>query len=135
MRSMLVLAVLSALATDCVSQSKYNELAAEAQNLDTRLKDEKQTREALEAKVKQLEEQNAALERDKEALSSRLTTSESCLTAAERHALEQRNIQLTTLNDELAKSTRKLAEATGAFVYRARALAMAAALFGSRRGY
>jgi chemotaxis protein MotB len=114
MRSILALTLLTALAaTGCVSQSKYNELAAEAQNRDTRLKDEKQAREALEAKVRQLEEQIAALEREKEALDSRLTTSESRLTAAaaERHALEQKNLELTALNDELAKSTRKLAEA------------------------
>jgi chemotaxis protein MotB len=113
MRSMLALATLAALATGCVSQSKYNELASENENLDTRLKDEKGAREALEAKVKDLEEKLAALERDKEALTSRLTTSESRLTAAaaERYALEQKNQELTALNDELAKSTRKLAEA------------------------
>lgn len=114
MRSKLVLAALTAItATGCVSQSKYNELSAEAANLDNRLKDEKGAREALEAKVRQLEEQVAGLERDKEALTSRLTTAESRLTAsaAERHALEQKNLELSALNDELAKSTRKLAEA------------------------
>jgi chemotaxis protein MotB len=113
MRSMLVLAMLTALATGCVSQSKYNELSAEAENLDTRLKEEKAAREAAEAKVRELEEKIAALERDKEALTARLTTSESRLTAAaaERYALEQKNLELTALNDELARSTRKLAEA------------------------
>ncbi len=88
MRSMLALASLAALAaTACVSQGKYDELALEAYNLDTRLKDEKGAREALEAKVKDLEEKIAALERDKEALTARLTTSESRLTAARRRAL------------------------------------------------
>ncbi|HYH99432.1 OmpA/MotB family protein [Hyalangium sp.] len=113
MRSMLVLATLAALTSGCVSQSKYNELSAEAENLDTRLKEEKGAREAAEAKVRDLEEKVAALERDKEALTSRLTTSESRLTAgaAERYALEQKNQELTALNDQLAKSTRKLAEA------------------------
>jgi chemotaxis protein MotB len=114
MRSMLALASLAALtAAGCVSQSKYNELASEAENLDHRLKDEKGAREALEAKLRALEEQLATLEKEKEALNSRLTTAESRLTAsaAERHALEQRNLELKALNDELAKSTRKLAEA------------------------
>ena len=114
MRSMLALASLMALAaTACVSQGKYDELALEASNLDNRLKDEKGAREALEAKVRQLEEQVATLERDKEVLTARLTTSESRLTAsaAERYALEQKNLELSALNDELAKSTRKLAEA------------------------
>ncbi len=113
MRSMLALAALAVLATGCVSQSKYNELVSENENLDNRLKDEKGAREALEAKVKDLEEKLAAAERDKEALNARLTTSESRLTAAaaERYALEQKNQELTALNDELAKSTKKLAEA------------------------
>lgn len=114
MRSMLALTLLAALAaTGCVSQSKYNELASQAQNLDTRLNDEKGAREALEAKVKELEEKIATLEQEKEALNARLTTSESRLTAAaaERNALEQKNAELTALNDELAKSTRKLAAA------------------------
>ncbi len=114
MRSTLALAALATLvASGCVSQSKYNELAHEAENLDNRLKDEKGAREALEAKVRALEEQIATLERDKEALSSRLTTAESRLTAsaAERYALEQKNAELSALNDELAKSTRRLAEA------------------------
>lgn len=113
MRSMLALAAAAALATGCVSQSKYNELSAEAENLDTRLKEEKSARELADAKLRDLEEKNAALERDKEALTSRLTTSESRLTAAaaERHALGQKNIELSALNDELAKSTRNLAEA------------------------
>jgi chemotaxis protein MotB len=113
MRSVLVLAALAALVAGCVSQSKYNELTAEAENLDNRLKEEKRAREALEAKLKELEEKNAALEKDKEALDSRLTTAESRLTAnaAERHALEQKNLELSALNDELARSTRKLAEA------------------------
>ncbi|HVG61191.1 MAG TPA: OmpA family protein, partial [Hyalangium sp.] len=116
MRSMLALAALSVLATGCVSQSKYNEMAAQAQNLDTRLQEEKQIREAAEAKVKELQEKIATLEQEKEALDSRLTTSESRLTAAaaERNALEQKNAELTALNDELAKSTRKLAEAKAA---------------------
>jgi chemotaxis protein MotB len=113
MRSMLALATVATLATGCVSQSKYNELASENENLDSRLKDEKGGREAAEAKVKELEEKVANLEQEKEALTSRLTTSESRLTssAAERHALEMKNAELSALNDELAKSTRKLAEA------------------------
>jgi len=114
MRCMLALASLTAFAaTACVTQGKYDEMALEASNLETRLKDEKGAREALEAKVKDLEEKIAAAERDKEALTARLTTSESRLTAsaAERYALEQKNAELTALNDELAKSTRKLAEA------------------------
>ena len=45
MRSMLALATAAALATGCVSQSKYNELSAEAENLDNRLKEEKSARE------------------------------------------------------------------------------------------
>jgi chemotaxis protein MotB len=110
MRSMLALATLAALATGCVSQSKYNELSSEAENLDNRLKEEKGAREALEAKVKDFEEKLAALERDKEALTSRLTTSESRLTAsaAERYALEQKNLELSALNDELSEAKEAL---------------------------
>ncbi|SET78881.1 OmpA/MotB family protein [Stigmatella erecta] len=118
MRFKLALAALTVLTTTsgCVGKGKYNALAAEAENLDTRLKEEKSAREAQEAKVKELEEQRATLEQEKEALSTRLATSESRLTAsaAERSALERKNEELKALNDELAKNSRRLAEAKDA---------------------
>ena len=101
------------LATGCVTQGTYDKLAVEAAQLDERVKEEKEARESLEAKVRMLEERVAGLEQEKEALTSRLATSENRLTAsaAERRALEQKNLELSALNDALARSTRKLAEA------------------------
>ncbi len=116
MRLMLALLPALALATGCVSQGKYDKLMAEAQQTEGSLKEEKSAREALEAKVRSLEEQVAALGQEKDALTARLATSENRLTtaSAERRALEQRNQELAALNDELARSTRKLEEAKAA---------------------
>jgi chemotaxis protein MotB len=102
-----------ALATGCVTQGKYDTAMQRAQSLEEQLKEEKGARAAADEKVRQLEEQVKGLERDKEALSTRLNTSEARLTAgaAERRALEQKIVELTALNDELARSKRKLAEA------------------------
>jgi chemotaxis protein MotB len=104
---------LAVLATGCVTQGKYDKLALEAENMEQRIKDETGARESAEAKVRMLEEKVAGLEQEKEALSARLATAESRLTAnaAERRNLEQKNLELSALNDELARSTRRLAEA------------------------
>jgi chemotaxis protein MotB len=113
MRLKLALLSALALATGCVTQGKYDKLAADAQQTEARLKDEQGAREALEAKVRALQEQAAALTQERDALAARLATSENRLTtaAAERRALEQKNLELSALNDELARSTRKLQEA------------------------
>ncbi len=106
-----------ALGAGCVTQGKYDTAMRDA---ETQLQAEKAAREAagqkageLESQVRALEEKQAELEREKAALDKRLLTAESGLTAgaAERRALEQKNAELTALNDELARSKKKLTEA------------------------
>lgn len=106
-----------ALGAGCVTQGKYDTAMRDA---ETQLQAEKAAREAagqkateLEAQVRALEEKQAELEREKAALDKRLLTAESGLTAgaAERRALEQKNAELTALNEELARSKKKLTEA------------------------
>ncbi|MCP3102061.1 OmpA family protein [Myxococcus sp. K15C18031901] len=115
MRTRLILGTLVALSlsTGCVSQGKFDAKALEAEQLTKGLTDEKGAREAAEAKVKELEERNATLNQEKEALTTRLNTSESRLTAnaAERRALQEQNAQLAALNEELARNSKKLAQA------------------------
>ncbi|HZI09321.1 MAG TPA: OmpA family protein [Myxococcus sp.] len=113
MRIRLVLAVLLALSSGCVSQGKFDAKALEAEGLAKGLNDEKGARAAAEAKVKELEERGAALTQERDALSARLTTAESRLAAnsAERRALEEKNAQLAALNEELARNTKQLAQA------------------------
>ncbi|MBU8898716.1 chemotaxis protein MotB [Corallococcus sp. H22C18031201] len=113
MRTRLVLAALVALSTGCVSQGKFDAKALEAEQLAKNLTDEKGGRQAAEAKVKELEEQGAALAQEKAALESRLSTAESRLTesAAERRALQEQNAQLAALNEELSRNSKKLAQA------------------------
>ncbi|WP_164008574.1 OmpA/MotB family protein [Pyxidicoccus trucidator] len=106
MRTWLVLAALVALSTGCVSKGKFEAKTLEAEQLAKGLNDEKGAREAAEAKVK-------ALEAERDALTARLTTAESRLSAgaAERRGLEEQNAQLKALNDELARNTKQLAQA------------------------
>lgn len=101
------------LTTGCVTQGKYDLAMQNARTLDEQLQAEKAGRTAAEQKVGELEEQVKGLEAEKEALNTRLNTAEAGLSAgtAERRALEQKNAELTALNQELARSTKKLAEA------------------------
>jgi chemotaxis protein MotB len=114
MRSRLLLSLCTfMLTTGCVTQGKYDLAMQNARTLDEQLQAEKAARAAADGKVGQLEEQVTGLEGEKEALSTRLSTAEAGLSAgtAERRALEQRNAELSALNEELARSTKKLAAA------------------------
>lgn len=114
MRSRLLISLCTfMLTTGCVTQGKYDLAMQNARTLDEQLQAEKGARTAAEQKVAQLEEQVKGLEAEKEALNTRLNTAEAGLSAgtAERRALEQKNAELTALNQELARSTKKLAEA------------------------
>ncbi|EPX60453.1 Flagellar motor rotation protein MotB [Cystobacter fuscus DSM 2262] len=114
MRSRLLISLCTfMLTTGCVTQGKYDLAMQNARTLDEQLQAEKAGRTAAEQKVGQLEEQVKGLEAEKEALNTRLNTAEAGLSAgtAERRALEQKNAELTALNQELARSTKKLAEA------------------------
>jgi chemotaxis protein MotB len=114
MRSRLLISLCTfMLTTGCVTQGKYDLAMQNARTLDEQLQAEKGARTAAEQKVGQLEEQVKGLEAEKEALNTRLNTAEAGLSAgtAERRALEQKNAELTALNQELARSTKKLAEA------------------------
>lgn len=114
MRSRLLISLCTfMLTTGCVTQGKYDLAMQNARTLDEQLQTEKAARTAAEQKVGQLEEQVKGLEGEKEALNTRLATAEAGLSAgtAERRALEQKNAELTALNQELARSTKKLAEA------------------------
>ena len=106
MRTRLVLAALVALSTGCVSKGKFEAKTLEAEQLAKGLNDEKGARAAAEEKVK-------ALEAEREALNTRLSTAESRLTsaAAERRGLEEQLAQVKALNDELARNTKQLAQA------------------------
>lgn len=101
------------LATGCVTQGKYDLAMQNAKTVDEQLQAEKAARAAADGKVGELTEQVKGLEGEKEALSTRLGTAEANLSAgtAERRALEQKNAELTALNDELARSKKKLTEA------------------------
>ncbi|WNG14392.1 OmpA family protein [Cystobacter fuscus] len=114
MRSRLLISLCTfMLTTGCVTQGKYDLAMQNARTLDEQLQAEKAGRTAAEQKVGELEEQVKGLEAEKEALNTRLNTAEAGLSAgtAERRALEQKNAELTALNQELARSTKKLAEA------------------------
>ncbi|OJH37220.1 OmpA/MotB family protein [Cystobacter ferrugineus] len=114
MRSRLLISLCTfMLTTGCVTQGKYDLAMQNARTLDEQLQAEKAARTAAQEKVGQLEEQVKGLEAEKEALNTRLNTAEAGLSAgtAERRALEQKNAELTALNQELARSTKKLAEA------------------------
>ena len=105
------------LATGCVTQGKYDLAMQNAQTLEEQLQAEKAARTTkvgeLEGQLQALEEKRQGLEAEKAALGTRLAASENQLTAgtAERRALEQRLAELTALNDELARSKKKLTEA------------------------
>src|SRR5690242_2519897 len=107
MRSRLLISLCTfMLTTGCVTQGKYDLAMQNARTLDEQLQTEKAARTAAEQKVGELEEQVKGLEAEKEALNTRLNTAEAGLSAgtAERRALEQKNAELTALNQELARS-------------------------------
>lgn len=75
-----------------IPKDQYNAKALEAEELGRKYKDEEGKSAALEQKVKDLDAQLLNKE-------------------ADRKALEQKNIELTALNDELSRSKKKLTEA------------------------
>ena len=101
------------LVAGCVTQGKYDLAMQNASSLEEQLKAEKTARTAADGKVGELQEQVKGLEGEKAALGTRLGTAESRLNSgsAERRALEQKNAELTALNDELSRSKKKLTEA------------------------
>ncbi len=120
MQKLLTAVVACALASACVPKEQYTSKALEAEELGRKYKDEQERAKscedkvtAQEAKTADVEKRRAELEAKAAELEQKIADIGNQLTdkEAERRALLDQNTKLTALNDELSKSSKKLAEA------------------------